>query len=107
MSFVFWASSKKKYCGSQAGPSTARAKPGELTLGSAGPATTSHIAFEVLKRAAGFDMTFVPYPGDTPAVNALLGEHVTSVFANYSSAAEQVKARQHTPPQLHTYRRSA
>jgi tripartite-type tricarboxylate transporter receptor subunit TctC len=72
--------------------SAAWANPGELTLGSAGPATSSHIAFEVLKRTAKFDMTFVPYPGDTPAVNALLGGHVTSVFANYASAGEQVKA---------------
>jgi len=46
----------------------------------------------VLKRTAKFDMTFVPYPGDSAAVNALLGDHVTSVFANFSSAAEQVKS---------------
>src|SRR5262249_42369979 len=72
--------------------SAARAKPGELTLGSAGPATASHIAFELLKRISKFDMTFVPYAGDTPAVNALLGDHVTSVFANFPSAAEQSKS---------------
>ena len=38
------------------------------------------IAFEMLKRAAKVDMTFVPYSGVAPAVNALLGEHVTSVL---------------------------
>jgi len=70
----------------------ARAKPGELTLGGAGPVTSGHIAFEVLKRAAKFDMNFVPYPGDSAAVNALLGDHVTSVFANFSSAAEQSRS---------------
>ena len=33
----------------------ARAKPGELTLGSGGPGSSLHIAFEVLKRAAGVE----------------------------------------------------
>jgi tripartite-type tricarboxylate transporter receptor subunit TctC len=36
-------------------------------------------------------MTFVPYPGDAPAVNALLGEHVTSAFTPYPGLAEQLK----------------
>jgi tripartite-type tricarboxylate transporter receptor subunit TctC len=46
----------------------------------------------MLKRAAKVDMTFVPYPGDAPAVNALLGEHVTSVFYTYAAVAAQVSA---------------
>jgi hypothetical protein len=37
-------------------------------------------------------MTFVPYPGVAPAVNALLGGHVTSALTTYSSVAEQLKA---------------
>jgi tripartite-type tricarboxylate transporter receptor subunit TctC len=37
-------------------------------------------------------MTFVPYPGGAPAVTALLGEHVTSVFSDYPPLAEQLKA---------------
>jgi tripartite-type tricarboxylate transporter receptor subunit TctC len=36
-------------------------------------------------------MTFVPYPGGSPAVTALLGEHVTSVFTDYATLAEQLK----------------
>jgi len=70
----------------------ARAKPGELTLASIGPATSQQIAIEMLKRAANVDMTFVPYPGNTPAVNALLGEHVTSLIADYTAMAEQINA---------------
>jgi tripartite-type tricarboxylate transporter receptor subunit TctC len=70
----------------------ARARPGELTVASVGPASALQIAFEMLKRAANVDMTFVPYPGVAPAINALLGEHVTSVFASYSTASEQLKA---------------
>src|SRR5262245_37846112 len=46
----------------------------------------------MLKRAASVDMTFVPCPGNAPAVNALLGEHVTSMTSTYSSVAEHLKA---------------
>jgi tripartite-type tricarboxylate transporter receptor subunit TctC len=67
----------------------ARAKPGDLTLAGAGP---FYIAFEMLKHAANLNMTFVPYPGGAPAVTALLGEHVTSVFTDYPPLAEQLKA---------------
>ena len=37
-------------------------------------------------------MSYVPYQGSTPAVNALLAKHVTSVLASYPNVAEPVKA---------------
>jgi tripartite-type tricarboxylate transporter receptor subunit TctC len=70
----------------------ARANPGVLTLASSGPATTLHIASEKLKRAANFNMIYVPYGGTGPAVTALLGEHLTAAFAEYPAVAEQLKA---------------
>jgi tripartite-type tricarboxylate transporter receptor subunit TctC len=70
----------------------ARAKPGNLTIAGVGPATAGHIGFEMLKRAAKVDMTFVPYPGNPPAINALLGEHVTAVLTGYAVVAELLKA---------------
>jgi tripartite-type tricarboxylate transporter receptor subunit TctC len=69
----------------------ARAKPGELTLASIGPGSNFQLEFEILKRAAKVDMTFVPYPGNGPAINALLGGHVTSMFGTYSNMAEYLK----------------
>jgi tripartite-type tricarboxylate transporter receptor subunit TctC len=71
----------------------ARTRPGELTLASIGPASATQIAFEILKREAKVEMTFVPFPGIPPALNALLGNHVTSVFAIYGGElAAQIKA---------------
>jgi tripartite-type tricarboxylate transporter receptor subunit TctC len=70
----------------------ARAKPDELTLASAGPGSSTHIAFEMLKRAAKVQMTYVPFPGSPAAVNALLGSHVTAVLASYPNLVEQIKA---------------
>jgi tripartite-type tricarboxylate transporter receptor subunit TctC len=69
----------------------ARAKPGELTLASAGPASSPHIAIEMLKRAAGVNINYIPYQGSAPAINALLGEHLTSVMASYPNLAEMVQ----------------
>jgi tripartite-type tricarboxylate transporter receptor subunit TctC len=70
----------------------ARAKPGEVTLASPGPGTTFHIALETLKRAANVNITYVPYAATPPAVNALLGDHVTSVFSDYASLGGQLNS---------------
>jgi tripartite-type tricarboxylate transporter receptor subunit TctC len=70
----------------------ARAKPGNLTMAFQGPATSQHIGVEKLKRAASIDMINVPFLGSAPAVNAILGGHVTALFVNYPGVAEQVNA---------------
>jgi len=70
----------------------ARARPGELSAASVGPHTTLHIAIERLKREAGVNITYVPFPGGAPAVNALLGQHVTAVLQNYQEVKGQLDA---------------
>jgi tripartite-type tricarboxylate transporter receptor subunit TctC len=70
----------------------ARVKPGEITLATVGPGGTFRMGYERLTRAANVDITFVPYPGVAPAVNALLGGHVSSAFSTYSTVSEQVNA---------------
>jgi tripartite-type tricarboxylate transporter receptor subunit TctC len=36
-------------------------------------------------------MTFVPYPGNVPAITALLGGHVTVALGNYPEVIEQLR----------------
>ena len=67
----------------------ARAKPGELTMASTG---IFQVAIEQLKRAAKANLIYVPYAGNAPASNALLGGHITSLFAVYPTVAELVKS---------------
>src|SRR5262249_14160699 len=67
---------------------TARTRPGEVTIGSA-PGTVLNVAIEMLQRAADMRMTFVPFPGTPPAVNALLGGHLMAALVDYPSAAGQ------------------
>jgi tripartite-type tricarboxylate transporter receptor subunit TctC len=69
----------------------ARAKPGELSIATVGPHTTQHIAVEQFRKRAKADLTYVPFTGGAPAINALLGGHVTAVMQNYSELGEQVK----------------
>jgi tripartite-type tricarboxylate transporter receptor subunit TctC len=70
----------------------ARDKPGELTLASVGPATAQHLGFERLKRAANVNITYVPFGGGAPAINALLGNHVSAVLAEYAPLAAHIKS---------------
>jgi tripartite-type tricarboxylate transporter receptor subunit TctC len=70
----------------------ARARPGELTLAAFGPATSFQIAIERLKHAANVNMTYLPYSGAAPVVNALLGDHVTAGLMTYSTASEHLNA---------------
>ena len=70
----------------------ARSRPGELTLAAPGPGTVFHLGVEKLKRAANVDMTFVPYPGGGPVVNALVGGHVASMLNSYSTSSAQLKS---------------
>src|SRR5262249_52877048 len=69
-----------------------RTRPGEFTFASAGPGTTHHVGFEKLKRDAGLDFIYVPFSGGGPAINALLGNHVTAVLAEYAPLSEHLKA---------------
>jgi len=70
----------------------AKSKPGAVSYGSTGPASIVHIAGELLKRDAKVDMTYVPYPGSPPAMNATLAGTITAVMANYSDLKGQIDA---------------
>jgi len=72
----------------------ARQKPGELTIASAGPASSPHVGIERIKHDARVDITYVPYPGSGPALNALLGQHVTAAMASYPNVTGQIKSGQ-------------
>jgi tripartite-type tricarboxylate transporter receptor subunit TctC len=67
----------------------ARGKPAELSMASTG---IFQVAIEMLKRRANANLTYVPFAGNAPASNALLGGHVTSVFAVYPTVSELLKS---------------
>ena len=60
----------------------AKAKPGEITYGSGGVGTSTHLGGEMLGIMSGVKMTHVPYKGAAPATIALLSGEVTWQFAS-------------------------
>jgi tripartite-type tricarboxylate transporter receptor subunit TctC len=70
---------------------SAARRAGDVTMASLGPTGSSHIAVEMLKLAANVNMKYVPYPSQAAAVNALLGEHVTSAVITYVGVAGHLK----------------
>lgn len=70
----------------------ARAKPGEVTFGSAGMGSGSHLGGELFKQVARVNMTHVPYKGSALVTNALLSGEVMTAFTNPISSLPHVKA---------------
>jgi tripartite-type tricarboxylate transporter receptor subunit TctC len=58
----------------------AKANPGKINMGSAGVATTSHMAGELFKAMAAVDLVHVPYRGSAPALTDLVGGQVQVMF---------------------------
>ena len=70
----------------------AKAQPGKLNYGSAGPGTTPHIAGELLKQEGGIEMTHVPYKGAGPAVTGLLGGEIDVAIVDLLNVLQHVAA---------------
>lgn len=59
----------------------AKATPGGLSFGSAGPGTSQHLSGEMLKSALGIELTHIPYKGMSPAINDVAGGHIPLMFS--------------------------
>lgn len=70
----------------------ARRKGAEVSFSTAGAGSSSRLTMELLRTAAKIDVTFISYKGGAPAVNAILGGHVTGMLASIGVVVNQVKA---------------
>ncbi len=70
----------------------ARARPGALTHGASSIGSSSHLNMELFKQMARIDMLLVSYPGDAPALAALLGSHVPFAFNNAVVALPHIQS---------------
>ena len=68
----------------------AKANPGKLTFGSG--STSSRVAGELLKTAAGIDMLHVPYKSNPQVVTDLLGGQISLFFGDVSTSMPPVAA---------------
>jgi tripartite-type tricarboxylate transporter receptor subunit TctC len=70
----------------------ARKNPGKLTYGSGGVGSPAHMAAELFASMAGIKLTHVPFRGLGPAMNDLLGGHITMIFGAVSTAMGNIRA---------------
>ncbi len=70
----------------------ARSRPGQLQYASAGPATSQHLAGELFASTGGVKMVHVPYKGSGPALQDLLGGHVTLMVDSLTSALPSIQS---------------
>jgi tripartite-type tricarboxylate transporter receptor subunit TctC len=70
----------------------AKARPGQLTYGSAGNGTASHLAGELLNMMASIRIMHVPYKGAAPASADLMGGQITIAFPGVVLALPQSRA---------------
>ena len=57
-----------------------KTRRGELNYGSPGRGTPHHLAMELFKLATDTDVKHVPYRGSAPAVQDLVGGHISAMF---------------------------
>lgn len=65
----------------------AKARPGQLSYGSAGIGSVQHLAMEQFERMHGLHLVHIPYKGPMDALNDLLGKR-TEVQLNFASMAQ-------------------
>jgi tripartite-type tricarboxylate transporter receptor subunit TctC len=70
----------------------ARANAGKLNYASGGPASTQHLAMELLKREAKINLTHVPFKGGGPGTVALVSGEVQAFITNVLSQIPHMKS---------------
>lgn len=70
----------------------AKSFPGKISFGSAGPGSTHHLGGELLAMRTGGKFLHVPYRGDAPVINALLGSEIDFAFATPTQVVGNVQA---------------
>lgn len=70
----------------------AKDKPGSVSYGSGGNGTILQMQGELLRLQTKTTMTHVPYKGDVPALQDLIGGQVTFVFAPIAAALPHVQS---------------
>ena len=69
----------------------ARKEPGKLNFGSAGTGSGTHLTGELFASTAAIKLVHIPYKGVAPAINDLLGGHLTMVVTGLPPAVGHVR----------------
>ncbi len=86
---------------------TAKAKPGILTVASAGTGSGTHLNLEKFKYDAKINVNHIPYKGSSEALTDIVGGRVDAYFAPISSVLELVKSGKVRAVAVSTSKRSS
>ena len=70
----------------------AKAKPGSLNYGSGGTGSGMHMYMELAKYAAKLEITHIPYKGNGPAMQGMMGGEVDVIFDTILASVPLVKS---------------
>ena len=69
----------------------ARARPGQVSIASAGNGSSNHLAIELLMRQGKLDLVHVPYKGSGPAITDLLGSQVETMMDQLNASIGHIR----------------
>jgi tripartite-type tricarboxylate transporter receptor subunit TctC len=72
----------------------AKARPGQLTYGSSGTGSSSHLGFELFNLMAGIKGIHVPYKGLPPATLDTISGYVTMTWNSITASAPYIRNKQ-------------
>lgn len=75
----------------------AKAEPGKYSYGTPGVGTSANLTCEILKFRTGIDLVHVPYKGNAPSVNDLMGGQIPLLCSNLAGVLPNVKAGRMRP----------
>ena len=70
----------------------AKARPNQISFGSAGNGGTLHLGLEMLMKDAGIRITHVPYKGAAPAVSDVIAGQINGMFVDLPVISPYVKS---------------
>src|SRR5437868_5174980 len=69
----------------------AKARPGQVTIASAGSGSSNHLAIELLMRQANLQLLHVPYKGSGPALTDLIGSQVEAMMDQLTASMAHIR----------------
>ena len=69
----------------------AQARPGQVSVASAGTGSSNHLAIELLARQAGVKLNHIPYKGAGPALTDLVGGQVEAMMDQLTASMPHIK----------------
>ena len=70
----------------------AKARPGDMSFGSSGPGSSTHLTAELLKSVTATNMVHIPYKGQGQAITDVITGQIQFMFNSPSAVGEFIKA---------------